>query len=68
MFQLILPFQLDLPFDDPEAAPSTHAPPRVRRARVRGAKGGPIDERGQMNAPPSAELCSRAEPRASTLE
>jgi hypothetical protein len=41
VFQLILPFQLDLPFEAQaagspgQAGPSALRPPRVRRARVR---------------------------------
>jgi hypothetical protein len=55
VFQLILPFQLELPFDGPEAARGTPGAARVRRARVRGRKGRPLQELGQGSAAPSAE-------------
>jgi hypothetical protein len=55
VFQLILPFQLDLPFEAaPEAARSVQSA-RVRRSRVRSRKGRALAEVVQAGMTPAAE-------------
>lgn len=55
MFQLILPFQLELPFDGPEAVRGLPGAARVRRARVRGRQSGAPAELAQSKLLPAAE-------------
>jgi hypothetical protein len=57
VFQLILPFQLELPFDGPETARSAHKAARVRRSRVRlrARQGGALSELAPAMVAPAAE-------------
>jgi hypothetical protein len=55
VFQLILPFQLDLPFDGPEEARAAQKAARVRRTRVRGRKGRALSEVVPGAVVPAAE-------------
>jgi hypothetical protein len=59
VFQLILPFQLELPFEAQaagQAGPSELRPPRVRRARVRsGPASGLRVEAGLVTGPLARE-------------
>jgi hypothetical protein len=55
VFQLILPFQLELPFDGPEAARDVTGAARLRRARVRGRKSGAPVQLEQSRFAPAAD-------------
>lgn len=57
MFQLILPFQLEFPFEGPEVARGAQNG-RVRRARVRGPQGRALSEVQQA----MSSACSRTDP------
>lgn len=61
MFQLILPFQLELPFDGPEAVRGLPGAARVRRARVRGRKSGLPVEFVQAVEPSKLAAAAEAE-------